>query len=473
MQRGTLNPTPPTPPTGITGTPVAEEDWTLDPTGNWRGYLTKAAGTTTLNQSRTSNTVNELTAFGASTGSVWANPAYDAAGNTTTFPKASNLTQSFTATYDAWNRLHEVKDGGTSVAVYRYDGRNRRITRTASGTTRDLYYSNAWQVLEERVSGSMDRQYVWGMRYIDEMVCRDDASSQRLYALQDANFNVTALTDAAGAVLERFVYDPYGNASVRDINWTGTSDAYDWLYRHQGGRLDKDTGLYNFRYRDYQPDLGRWGQRDPVGYVKGTNIYQFLNARVLTYSDPQGLNDAIPLQKLPAHIPIGMAGWNHNPIDPPGTDMQAECNKLCAGYGMKGSATQKEDVSYIYLGDRVAEGLWGMKVDTESAAWDYVPFTKGQKQVATVYEYDKYQVNMITTEHWHCSCSCPLTIYTLIDNLVTSFDLYREKKNGPLPGVTADVWTAAWTQTFDMSVTIDIDAVLKAIKDAGEKSLAE
>src|SRR5437870_13105203 len=43
-------------------------------------------------------------------------------------------------------------------------------TETASGTTRDLYYSAAWQVLEERVSGSWTAQYVWSPVYVDALI---------------------------------------------------------------------------------------------------------------------------------------------------------------------------------------------------------------------------------------------------------------------------------------------------------------
>ena len=40
--------------------PAKEEDWTLDPTGNWTGYLTKTTGTTDLDQSRGHNKANEI-----------------------------------------------------------------------------------------------------------------------------------------------------------------------------------------------------------------------------------------------------------------------------------------------------------------------------------------------------------------------------------------------------------------------------
>lgn len=70
MDRGTLNGSF----TGITGTPVREQDWTLDPVGNWNGFVTKNSGTTALNQSRTQNPVNEITAIGATVGAVWVTP---------------------------------------------------------------------------------------------------------------------------------------------------------------------------------------------------------------------------------------------------------------------------------------------------------------------------------------------------------------------------------------------------------------
>lgn len=44
--------------TAISGTPSWEEDFTFDPSGNWANYLTKAGGSTELNQNRTHNTVN-------------------------------------------------------------------------------------------------------------------------------------------------------------------------------------------------------------------------------------------------------------------------------------------------------------------------------------------------------------------------------------------------------------------------------
>ena len=57
FDRGNLN----TGKTAISGTPAREEDFTLDPTGNWTDYVQKTSGTTALDQDRDHNKVNETT----------------------------------------------------------------------------------------------------------------------------------------------------------------------------------------------------------------------------------------------------------------------------------------------------------------------------------------------------------------------------------------------------------------------------
>jgi len=60
---------------------------------------------------------------------------------------------------------------------------------------------------------------------------------ERLYAQQDANWNVTAVVNTAGAVQERYVLDPYGLPTRLSATWgTPGSDALEWVYLHQGGR---------------------------------------------------------------------------------------------------------------------------------------------------------------------------------------------------------------------------------------------
>ncbi|RCS44600.1 hypothetical protein DTL42_16880 [Bremerella cremea] len=101
MSRGTLNAQK----DAITNQSMAE-CWSLDATGNWQKYLedTNGDGTWDLNQTRTSNDVNEITDIAELVGTSWATPAYNPAGDMTTIPQPNDLANSYMATYDAWNR---------------------------------------------------------------------------------------------------------------------------------------------------------------------------------------------------------------------------------------------------------------------------------------------------------------------------------------------------------------------------------
>ena len=100
---------------------------------------------------------------------------------------------------------------------------------------------------------------------------------QRTYALHDANFNVTALANSSGTLVERFDYDPYGKRGVLNADWTpdgdGASDVA-FAHGHQGLKYDEAAGLYDSRLRPYDPELGRFTSQDPVGYLDGMSRYQ-------------------------------------------------------------------------------------------------------------------------------------------------------------------------------------------------------
>ena len=106
--------------------------------------------------------------------------------------------------------------------------------------------------------------------------------------------NVTGVVpEATGAVVERYMYAAYGEATVLDEDWdpvqgNESAVANDRLFT--GSALDSETGLYSSRVRDtYHPTLGRWLERDPAGYVEGMNLYEYVGSNPANLTDPMGL----------------------------------------------------------------------------------------------------------------------------------------------------------------------------------------
>ena len=115
-------------------------------------------------------------------------------------------------------------------------------------------------MLEERLSGSVTAQNVWGIDFVNDLLNRDTfatgGSVTRIYAQHDANFNITAMIDA-GDVTQRYVYTPYGQQTALTGAWA-TSGASNSIFGFQGGRYDPMTGMLHFGRpgRDYPASIG-------------------------------------------------------------------------------------------------------------------------------------------------------------------------------------------------------------------------
>jgi RHS repeat-associated protein len=285
---------------GVITNPGLQQAWNLDATGNWKDFAQfdpANNATNTFDQQRTSNAANEIIDMVPTVGGTWATPGYDRNGNMTTIPQPqpTNSMYAYTATPDAWNRLMKLADSTTGLTVQQnqYDGRNfRTIRQTYSGgslsESRDFYYSSAWQALYETVSGSFDREYAWGLRYIDDLVLRIDTARQ-LYAMQDANWNVVGICDDYGNVLERYAYTAYGVCTVLnpDFSVKTGGTAYDWTVLYTGRALDIPTGLYYYRMRLYHAALGVLIAMDPL--ESGASPYEYCTGMPCCMFDPFGL----------------------------------------------------------------------------------------------------------------------------------------------------------------------------------------
>ena len=116
--------------------------------------------------------------------------------------------------------------------------------------------------------------YTFGS-YIDEVLCMVKANGDRYYYSTNDLYSTYALTDSTGTVVERYMYDPYGRVTVLDGlgETVRTESAYGNPWTFTGRRLDQETGLMYFRNRMYEVGLGRFIERDPIGYRGGMLLY--------------------------------------------------------------------------------------------------------------------------------------------------------------------------------------------------------
>lgn len=233
----------------------------------------------------------------------------DHAGNIRTSDDGTTVT---TYTHDGWNRLVkvEVDSGGGDVDRTEnwYNGLNWRVIQRVDSDLaggldeqRIMFYNASWQLVEEEIyeawssgtPGSVDerRAYVWGARYIDDLVQTlvdghdgatpdgdyEDAVSGDdawFFHLHDAQFSVVAVMDAVGGLLERITYDAYGEARHHDWRDVDGDGDYDSTDRGMISAIAVTiNNLIQFSGYNADADLDRDGDVDLVDLSIATTTY--------------------------------------------------------------------------------------------------------------------------------------------------------------------------------------------------------
>jgi len=90
------------------------------------------------------------------------------------------------------------------------------------------------------------------------------------------------MTDANQAVVWSAYYKPFGAATVTVSTVTNN-------LRFPGQYFDQETGLHYNYARDYNPVLDRYIEADPIGLRGGLNLYLYVSANSLRFTDRRGL----------------------------------------------------------------------------------------------------------------------------------------------------------------------------------------
>jgi RHS repeat-associated protein len=255
--------------------------------------------------------------------------------------------------YDSRDRLIEVSSVNGLIARYAYDPVGRRIykdVRHGDTILRTRFYWAGEQMIREEtqavsaggdpVLGSLgsSRDYLYWPESYTPMLLRvsGNGANGAVYNYHnDPGGGVARVTDRSGAVVWQAGHGAFGGAApvVQQIVQP---------LRFAGQYHDSETGLHYNRYRYYDPALGRYITRDPLGITQGLNVYCYSGNDPIGRCDPMGLWGWKETLSIVAAVVVGAVVLATLPVSVPLLVIAAGASVGAVGFGLNEALNQEE-----------------------------------------------------------------------------------------------------------------------------------
>jgi RHS repeat-associated protein len=205
--------------------------------------------------------------------------------------------------YNTFKSPYQIEELGKDKISFTYNDNNSRSTMFYGGLQVDKllrskrkYYSadGSMEIKHNIQTGAVEFvTYIGGDGYNAPVVLKSDGTSQNyLYLQRDYQGSIVAISDATGQVLEKRLFDAWGNVLVKD----GAGNTLNGLILLDRGYTGHEhlltVGLIHMNGRLYDAKLHRFLQPDNYvqdpGNTQNYNRYGYVLNNPLKYIDPSG-----------------------------------------------------------------------------------------------------------------------------------------------------------------------------------------
>ncbi|HAA10689.1 MAG TPA: hypothetical protein DCE41_02935, partial [Cytophagales bacterium] len=256
--------------TGVSYPGGDQESFTFDGAGNRTGLQGALAG----NVAYQYDAGDRLLSAGGTT------YLYDGNGNLTLKISSGDST---VYEYDGENRLVGVQLSSGSWIQYAYDALGNRVQSVENGVITRYVHDGVNVLADYNGQNTLQARYTSAL--LEDTWLGAEIDGQVYTYHRDALSSVKSVTNSSGAEVASYAYDVYGNLT----NEQGTLEN---RIRYTGREYEATTGLYFYRTRYYDPEVGRFLTQDQaniqIDRPNGLNRYSYVEGNPVCFNDPGG-----------------------------------------------------------------------------------------------------------------------------------------------------------------------------------------